>query len=86
MGVPTSDVGYTIATTRKVHKNMWWHWGVGNIYIYIYTYTHTHTHTHRTNFINAKAERQKENALMQNSDDGKLHVLSLYERASMGPC
>jgi len=30
MGVPTSDVGYTIATTRrettKVHKNMWWHW------------------------------------------------------------
>ena len=37
MGVPTSEVGYTIATTRrqntKVHKNMWWHW---NIYIYIY--------------------------------------------------
>jgi len=34
MGVPTSEVGYTIATTRrettKVHKNMWWHW---NIYI-----------------------------------------------------
>ena len=31
MGVPTSEVGYTIATTRgekaKVHKNMWWHWG-----------------------------------------------------------
>ena len=31
MGVPTSDVGYTIATTRrettKVQKNMWWHWG-----------------------------------------------------------
>ena len=30
MGVPTSEVGYTIATTRrettKVHKNMWWHW------------------------------------------------------------
>jgi len=29
MGVPTSEVGYTIATTRrettKVHKNMWWH-------------------------------------------------------------
>jgi len=29
-GVPTSEVGYTIATTRgettKVHKNMWWHW------------------------------------------------------------
>ena len=28
MGVPTSEVGYTIATTRrettKVHKNMWW--------------------------------------------------------------
>ena len=31
MGVPTTEVGYTIATTRrettKVHKNMWWHWG-----------------------------------------------------------
>jgi hypothetical protein len=31
MGVPTSEVGYTIATTRrettKVHENMWWHWG-----------------------------------------------------------
>jgi len=31
MGVPTSEVGYTIATTRrettKVRKNMWWHWG-----------------------------------------------------------
>jgi hypothetical protein len=30
MGVPTSAVGYPIATTRKettkVHKNMWWHW------------------------------------------------------------
>jgi hypothetical protein len=30
MGVPTSEVGYTIATTRrettKVHTNMWWHW------------------------------------------------------------
>ena len=30
MGVPTSEVGYTIATTRrettKVHKNRWWHW------------------------------------------------------------
>jgi len=30
MGVPTSEVGYTIATNRrettKVHKNMWWHW------------------------------------------------------------
>ena len=33
MGVPTSEVDYTIATTRrattKVHKNMWWHWGGG---------------------------------------------------------
>ena len=31
MGVPISEVGYTIATTRrettKVHKNVWWHWG-----------------------------------------------------------
>jgi len=31
MGVPTSEVGYTIATTtrerHKVHKNRWWHWG-----------------------------------------------------------
>jgi hypothetical protein len=30
MGAPTSEVGYTIATTRKenheVHKNGWWHW------------------------------------------------------------
>ena len=35
MGVPTSEVGYTIATTRrettKVHKNMWWHWGWGRL-------------------------------------------------------
>jgi len=35
MGVPTSEVGYTLATTRrettKVHKNMWWHWGEKNI-------------------------------------------------------
>ena len=34
MGVPTSEVSYTIATTRrettKVHKNMWWHWGGGD--------------------------------------------------------
>ena len=35
MGVPTSEVGYTIATSRrettKVRKNMWWHffWGGG---------------------------------------------------------
>ena len=31
MGVPASEVGYTIATTRrettKFHKNMWWLWG-----------------------------------------------------------
>jgi len=31
MGVPTSEVGYTIATTRrettKVYKSMWWQWG-----------------------------------------------------------
>jgi hypothetical protein len=30
MGDKTSEVGYTIATTRrettKVHKNMWWQW------------------------------------------------------------
>ena len=30
MDVPTSEVGYTIATTRRetteVHKNVWWHW------------------------------------------------------------
>ena len=30
MDVPTSEVGYTIATTRrettKVRKNVWWHW------------------------------------------------------------
>jgi len=35
MGVPTSEVGYTIATTRmettKVHKNIWWHWGGGTL-------------------------------------------------------
>ena len=41
MGVSTSEVGYTIATTRrettKVHKNMWWHWG-GGIFIGMKTY------------------------------------------------
>jgi hypothetical protein len=30
MGVPTSEVGYTLATTRrettKSMKDMWWHW------------------------------------------------------------
>jgi len=30
MGVPTSEVGYTPAMTRrddhKVHKDMWWYW------------------------------------------------------------
>ena len=39
MGVPTSEVGYTIATTRrettKVHKNMWWHWGERNFSEYL---------------------------------------------------
>ena len=37
MGVPTSEVGYTFATTRretaKVHKNIWWHWRGKNIHI-----------------------------------------------------
>ena len=40
MGAPTSEVGYTIATTRKettkVHKNMWWHWGGGGSYSLFY--------------------------------------------------
>ena len=31
MGIPVSEIGYTIATTRKettkVHKNRWWQWG-----------------------------------------------------------
>jgi hypothetical protein len=35
MGIPTSEVGYTIATTRRenheVHKNRWWHWRGKNI-------------------------------------------------------
>ena len=39
MGVPISEAGYTIATTRRedheVHKNRWWHWGGEYIYIYI---------------------------------------------------
>jgi len=30
MDVPTSEVGYTAAMTRRedheVHKDMWWHW------------------------------------------------------------
>jgi hypothetical protein len=27
MGVPTSEVGYTSATTgRETTKSMWWHW------------------------------------------------------------
>jgi len=30
MGVPTSEVGYTLAMPRRedheVHKDMWWHW------------------------------------------------------------
>jgi hypothetical protein len=33
MGVPTSEAGYTIATTRrettKVHESMWWQGGGG---------------------------------------------------------
>ena len=39
MGVPSSEVGYTIATSRKettkVHKNMWWQWKKKEIYIYM---------------------------------------------------
>jgi hypothetical protein len=39
MGVPTSEVGDTSATTRrgttKSMTDMWWHWG-GGIYIYMY--------------------------------------------------
>jgi len=30
MGAPNSEVGYSVATTRRenheVHKNRWWHW------------------------------------------------------------
>jgi hypothetical protein len=41
MGVPTSEVGYAIATNRrettKVHKNMWWHWGKKRNMAGIYT-------------------------------------------------
>ena len=37
MGVPNSEVGYIIATTRKettkVHKNMWWHWVGGGEFL-----------------------------------------------------
>jgi hypothetical protein len=39
MGAPTSEVGYTSATTRRgdhdVYMDMWWHWKK-KIYIYIY--------------------------------------------------
>jgi hypothetical protein len=39
MGVPASEVGYTLAMPRRedheVHKDMWWHW-TKKIYIYIY--------------------------------------------------
>jgi len=35
MGVPTSEVGYTPAMSRRedheVHKDMWWHWIKKNI-------------------------------------------------------
>jgi hypothetical protein len=37
MGFPASEVGYTIATSRsetaKIHKNMWWHWGIKILFI-----------------------------------------------------
>ena len=36
MGVPTSEVGYTSAMSRRedheVHKDMWGHWGGGITY------------------------------------------------------
>jgi len=39
MGVPTSEVGYTIATTRRetteVHKNMWWHSGEKRLFVQV---------------------------------------------------
>ena len=42
MDVPTSEVGYTIATTRrettKVRKNMWRHWGGGIIGLFYLVY------------------------------------------------
>jgi hypothetical protein len=39
MGVPASEVGYTLATTRretmKSMTDMWWHWKKKNKKIYI---------------------------------------------------
>jgi hypothetical protein len=48
MGAPTSEVGYTSATTRRgdheVYKDMWWHWEKvlqsKNFKIKIYLYKH----------------------------------------------
>jgi hypothetical protein len=37
MGVPTSEVGYTAAMSRRedneVHKDMWWHWTNKNYFL-----------------------------------------------------
>jgi len=53
MGVPTSEVGYTIATTRKettkVHKNMWWLWGKKTAGIILFTVIGEHLNSSRHN-------------------------------------
>jgi len=40
MGVPTSEVGYISAMPRRedheVHKDMWGHWGGGDIQAFLY--------------------------------------------------
>ena len=56
MGVPTSEVGYTIATTRKettkVHKNMWWHGG-GEVWVeFLFTFLSVHASRFLLFFVN----------------------------------
>ena len=47
MGLPNSEVGYTIATTRRenheVHKNRWWHWEKKKKITNLLLLSHLHT-------------------------------------------
>ena len=69
MAIRTSEVGYTIATTRrettKVHKNMWWGGGK-NIYIYIYMYIYIYIYSLKGNAVGFHLKNQSVDVVSRN--------------------
>jgi len=59
MFVPTSEVGYTIATSRrettKVHKNMWWHWKKKT---FLWYHQVCQTYSQYPSYLNASFQQQ----------------------------